>query len=138
MATITTGRLIALPALALALLGAWQGSQLVQRDFAFEAARTEVSFWGRGNYQPTEQTIERTGNTLSRVIAQSAHPEYLSVQAAYYTWRAYWEGSNELAIKATESQYKALESRPAHPQDRQKLIEYRGRVRPAHHEAQAN
>ncbi len=138
MATSITGRLIALPVLALALLGAWQGAQLIHRDLAFEAARTEVSFWGRGNYQPTEQAIERTGNTLGTLIAQNAHPEYLSVQAAYYIWRAYWEGDNDLAIKAVDSQYRALESRPAHPQDRQKLIEYRGRVRPAHHEAQAN
>ena len=58
MANGITGRLIALPVLALSLLGAWQGAQLMQRDLAFEAARTEVSFWGRGNYQPTEQAIE--------------------------------------------------------------------------------
>lgn len=125
-------RLCALALLALSLWGAWQGATLAQRDFAFEAARTEVSFWGRDNYQPTESTIERTGNTLSNVIAQNPHPEYLSVQAAYYTWRAYWEGSNELAVAAVNSQQKALESRPAHPQDAKKLVEYQRRVRPAH------
>ncbi len=30
-----------------------QGFSLFQRDLAFTAADTEVSFWGQGDYQPT-------------------------------------------------------------------------------------
>lgn len=125
------GKLPALVLLALALFGAWQGASLVQDDLAFNAARTQVSFWGRGNYQPTAATVDRTGKSIDTLVQHSGHPEYLSLQAAWSSWRSHWtDNAGEragYANRAVASQYAAMELRPAHRHGWIKMVEYASR-----------
>jgi hypothetical protein len=125
-------RLLIIVALGLAVSMGWQGFDWLSRDLAFTRAKTEVGFWGRGSYQPDDATIERTGEHVDALLqARPNHPAYLGLHASYAAWRAYWAGEGEVREKfiqmATNSQYAALQSRPAHRQGWQKLLEYTAR-----------
>ena len=105
--------------LLLALTMTWQGLALLQRDLAFTAAETEVSFWGREDYQPTQATIARTGRQLEALLAKAPrHPEYQLLAASYYAWQAYWTEDAELEAQYTQLGQQAREiarqSRPAY------------------------
>ena len=109
----------AFAALLLALTMVWQGLALLQRDLAFSAAETEVSFWGREGYQPTAATIARTGRQLEALLARAPeHPEYQLLAASYYAWRAWWADDAELEAQYTRMGQQAREiarqSRPAY------------------------
>ena len=109
----------AFAALLLAVTITWQGLALLQRDLAFSAAETEVSFWGREGYQPTEATIARTGRQLEALLATAPeHPEYQLLAASYYAWRAWWADDAELEAQYTRMGQQAREiarqSRPAY------------------------
>ena len=109
----------AFAALLLAVTITWQGLALLQRDLAFSAAETEVSFWGREGYQPTEATIARTGRQLEALLARAPeHPEYQLLAASYYAWRAWWADDAELEAQYTRMGQQAREiarqSRPAY------------------------
>ena len=109
----------AFAALLLALTMVWQGLALLQRDLAFTAAETEVSFWGREDYQPTQATIARTGRQLEALLARAPeHPEYQLLAASYYAWRAWWADDAELEAQYTRMGQQAREiarqSRPAY------------------------
>ena len=109
----------AFAALLLALTMTWQGLALLQRDLAFSAAETEVSFWGREDYQPTEATRQRTGRQLEALLATAPeHPEYQLLAASYYAWRAWWADDAELEAQYTRMGQQAREiarqSRPAY------------------------
>ena len=127
--TDTAKRLFAVPVLVLALLGAVQAASLFQRDLQFIRNETEVSFWGRGDYQPTDATILRINQGMG-VLLHSAphHPAYLSLQANSYAWQAYWaEGASstrQYARQAVHYQSAALDSRPAHLQSQARLADY--------------
>lgn len=106
-------------ALLAALAVVWQGLNLFQRDLAFTAAETEVSFWGRGEYQPTAATRERTGAQLQALLAANpTHPEYQLLAASYYAWQAYWTDNEELeqrfTRRAEQARKAARQSRPAY------------------------
>ena len=74
-------------ALLLALAMVEQGFSLFQRDLAFTAAETEVSFWGQGDYQPTVEKREWVGQQLGELLAESpGNPEYQLLAASYYAW----------------------------------------------------
>lgn len=108
-------------ALLVALVMVWQGLNMFQGDLAFSAAETEVSFWGRGEYQPTERTREATGYAVENLVAAApAQPAYLSLAASYYAWRAYWTEEiaveNDYNAQALAAQYAAQQSRPAYLQ----------------------
>ena len=109
----------AFAALLLAVTITWQGLALLQRDLAFSAAETEVSFWGREGYQPTAATIARTGHQLEALLATAPeHPEYQLLAASYYAWRAWWADDAELEAQYTRMGQQAREiarqSRPAY------------------------
>ena len=105
----------------------------MQQDLRFTETETEVSFWGRGNYQPTEATVLRTNLAMDHLLnATPHHPAYLSLQANSYAWQAYWaensETTREFSEKAVQLQTSAQQSRPAHLQSRAKLAEYAARL----------
>jgi hypothetical protein len=132
MAETSLPKLIGLAFLALALAGVWQAMGTIQRDITFTAAQTEVSFWGREQYQPTAATIERTGALIGKLTRRpNSHPEHLALQGAYASWRSYWaedsSARSEFATLAVNSQFRALESRPGHRHGWAKMVEYSSR-----------
>lgn len=105
-------------ALLIAIILAWQATALVRQDLAFTAVETEVSFWGRGSYQPDELTIARTGQRLDALLqAAPAHPAYQSLAASYWDWQVYWADNAEqeqlYAQRAQQARDIARQSRPA-------------------------
>lgn len=101
----------------------------VVNDARFTAVQTELGFWGREGYQPTEATRAKTTRNITRLLdSQPHHPDYLSAQANDAAWRAYWSKDRKevaaLLQQATHSQQMAVNWRPARPQDRLKLNEY--------------
>jgi len=120
---------MAAPILVLALVAAYTGFTTFAQDLAFTNAQTELSFWGRDNYQPEPKTIKHTGQAIQALL-QSAprHPEYRGLQASYAAWLSYWsENMDERAgfnSQAVQSQYIALQSRPAHRHSWTKMVEY--------------
>ncbi len=119
--------------LLLTLFGVSRAASLIAQDWQFTGARTEVSFWGRGDYQPSFKAVRNTGLVLDRLLqASPAQPAYLSVRANSFAWRAYWSQDPklelELAQEAVRHQRAALQSRPAHLQSKTKLIEYESRL----------
>jgi hypothetical protein len=124
---------MAAPILALALVAAYTGFTTFAQDLAFTNAQTELSFWGSDSYQPEPETIKYTGQTIDALLQHApGHPEYLGLQANYAAWQAYWAtGTMERASynqQAVRSQYKALQSRPAHRHSWTKLVEYASRT----------
>lgn len=123
----------AIALLVLALTMVWQGLSLIQRDLAFTAAETEVSFWGRGEYQPGERARDAAGNALQGLLAAApAHPDYLTLASSYYAWRAYWAqeaaAESEFNGKALAAQLAAQQSRPAYRQGWESVLGYAARV----------
>jgi hypothetical protein len=117
----------------MALMGVYTGFTTFAQDLAFSSARTELSFWGSDRYQPEPNTIERTGQSIDALLQGApGNPEYLGLQANYAAWQAYWsENRDERAGfngQAVQSQYKALQSRPAHRHSWSKMVEYASRT----------
>ena len=112
-------RASAVIALLVALTLVWQALGLLQRDLAFTTTETEVSFWGRGDYQPYEHTREATGRAVEQLVAAApGQPDYLTLAASYYAWRAWWADDAELEAQYTQLGQQAREiarqSRPAY------------------------
>ena len=119
--------------LLLALSGTIQAAKLFNRDLLFTGVETELGFWGRGDYHPTEATIERTGRTLGELLSLSpADPQTLILRANYAAWRGYWaqdiQQGQHFNQQAVQAQYAALESRPAHRHSWSKMVEYAARA----------
>jgi hypothetical protein len=119
--------------LALALAGVVQGVNLFRQNLLFIQAETEVSFWGRGSYRPTEKTIRNTSQSIDTLLGhQPANPGYLALQASALVWQAYWAEESDqqqrLGKRAISVQQTALISRPAHRHSWTKLIEYAERA----------
>jgi len=126
-------RLLAAPIALLALYGTVQGASLFKHDLQFTKAETEVSFWGRGNYQPTPKTVSRTARAVENLVQHAPHnPAYRSLQANSFAWRAYWEAdattSQQYAQQAVGAQAAAVQARPAYYQGQVKLAEYEARL----------
>ena len=126
-------RLMAAPILVLAVAAAYTGFTTFAQDLAFTNAQTELSFWGRDDYQPEPKTIKHTGQTINTLLQQvPGHPEYLGLQANYAAWQAYWAvDAVERACfnnQAAQSQNIALQSRPAHRHSWSKMVEYAART----------
>ena len=120
-------------ALVLVLALAWQAARLARLDLMFTAAATEVSFWGRGTYQPDQPVRERIGRELQRLLkASPAQPDYLILAASYYSWEAYRAPNAAVANNydrlALDAQYAAQLSRPAYRQGWEKMIGYASRI----------
>ena len=138
-------KFFAICCLALALAGVVQGVNLFRQNLLFIEAETEVSFWGRGSYIPTEKTIGNTNRSIDTLLGhQPAHPGYLALQASALVWQAYWAAESDqqqgLGRRAIGVQQAALISRPAHRHSWTKLIEYAQRTQGEEtliHQAQA-
>ena len=120
--------------LALALAGVVHSVNLFRQNLMFIQAETELSFWGRGSYQPTGKTIRNTNRSIGALLGhQPANPGYLSLQASSLVWQAYWaeepDQQQGLGRHAFNVQQAALISRPAHRHSWTKLIEYAERTR---------
>lgn len=120
--------------LVFALAGVVHGVNLFRQNLLFIEAETEVSFWGRGSYRPTEKTIRITNRSIDTLLGhQPANPGYLALQASALVWQAYWAEQSDrqqgLGRRAIEVQQTALISRPAHRHSWTKLIEYAQRTR---------
>lgn len=126
-------RLMLVVVLMLTLLLIAQGLRLFQQDLAFTAAETELSFWGRENYHPLQPTIKRTGQTIDALLQQAPqHASYLELQAYYLSWLGYWSEDVEQRLRfndqAVQTQYRALQARPADRQAWLKMVEYSART----------
>lgn len=126
-------RLWAVPALLLVFVAAVQSAALFKQNLLFTRAETELSFWGRTNYQPTQSTINHTVQTINTLLQHAPqHPNYLSQKAYAHAWQAYWaqtpQQAAQHATQALSSQQGAMQSRPAHPQSQRKMLEYRATV----------
>lgn len=122
-------KFLSLGSLALMLLVMGDATKLFSGNLIFTAAETEVSFWGRGSYQPDQKIVEQTSRSVESLIEDSEqHPSYHSLNASVLAWIAYWEADNiarERFVQQTiATQARAIESRPAHRQSWLKLIEY--------------
>jgi hypothetical protein len=89
-------------------------------DLDYTAARTELSYWGRANYSPDANTVEKTRERLESALRRwPDHPDYLAAQARWHVWQGYREGDPALALQsnlqALGIQLAALELRPADP-----------------------
>lgn len=123
----------ALPFLLVALLGVFHAGNFFSQDLQYTRAQTEVSFWGRQGYIPTNQAISDTSHAIEYLLNRSpAHPGYLSLQANSYAWQSYWALEERItthyAELALNSQGLALQSRPVHPLSRAKMLEYTARL----------
>jgi hypothetical protein len=130
---VTSARPVAALMLLLTLTCVYFGLSLLVQDLAYTRAQTELSFWGRGNYQPTVQAIQAVSETLEDLLEGAPqHPEYLQLQANNFSWQAYWSQDmstrDALNGEAVTNQYRALQSRPAHRQGWSKMVEYASRA----------
>jgi hypothetical protein len=119
--------------LVVALVGVSQAVSLFKNDLLFTRIETEVSFWGRGDYQPEPSTILATAAALNTLVAAAPdEADYLALQASYFDWRAYWaeefEVAGQFSQRAVDAQYLALEFRPAHRSGWAALLRYASRT----------
>ena len=120
----------AVPALVVALGLLVQAGALVSQHLLYTRAYTEVSFWGREHYQPTEATQSLVSQQISALLqANAKHPDYLTLQAQRAAWQSQWQAQARPAQPLQQNttlnaQYGALESRPARPQDWQLMVTY--------------
>ena len=120
---------IGLGSVVLVFLLMKESASLFVENLQFTNAETEVSFWGRENYQPTAKAVKRSTRTIDALLSDSSrHPSYLSLHANVLAWLAYWEAdesAQDLLVKQTIAvQIRAIKSRPAHRQSWIKLVEY--------------
>ena len=120
-------------AAVLGLIVAWQSATLFRLDLAFTAAETELSFWGRDDYQPTEATRARISRELDVLLERApAHPDYLALAAYHQTWQAYREDDPTIArayaLQAVNTQFLAQQNRPAYRQGWAKMVGYARRA----------
>lgn len=113
-----SSRLLLLPMLALAVFLAFAGTLHLRQDLLFTKLDTELSFWGRANYQPTEITRAKTATAIERLlVASPGNASYLSLRASQLAWEGYWAGGDAgagLDKQALAAQERAQQSRPAY------------------------
>lgn len=124
---------LALAAFVLAVMVAWCAASWLRLDLAYTATETELSFWGRGHYLPSEATWARAGRELDTLLSRApVHPDYLSLAAYRYTWLAYWEddpvAALPYAVQAVNAQFAAQQMRPAYRQGWAKMVGYARRA----------
>jgi len=118
--------------LLLALGATFRGAQLVLNDLEFSRLGTEVGFWGRDSYTPSQASVAATVSAIDTLVAHvPGQPDYLSLQASSLAWQAYFstdvdkrKALNSLAMNA---QLSAAQKRPAHRHSWLKVVEYASR-----------
>jgi hypothetical protein len=126
-------RVVTLLLLAVALTGVIQATKLFSQELLFTRAQTELSFWGRGSYRPEPASILGTEQALHKLLSgAAANPEYLALQANYAAWQGYWaedfQVAQQFGREAVDTQFAALQSRPAHRHGWAKMVEYASRI----------
>ena len=103
--------------------------QVFVRDIQFTSLETEVSFWGRGSYEPTVSTRADVDAQLS--LALQHYPTsapLLTLRASQLAWEGYWAVSSEDQLQYTrvamEAELASLHARPAYGQGWLKLLQY--------------
>ena len=103
--------------------------QVFVRDIKFTSLETEVSFWGRGSYEPTVSTRAHVDTQLS--LALQTYPTnapLLTLRASQLAWEGYWAVSSEDQLQYTrvamEAELASLHARPAYGQGWLKLLQY--------------
>ena len=84
-------RLLAVLAIVVYLVTAALATDTVTTDLEFTRLETEISFWGRGDYVPTERTRERMDSQITRFA--NDHPRLADahrLRASQLVWEAYW------------------------------------------------
>lgn len=115
--------------IALMLLLVAQAVAVLRAEVLFSSVETELSFWGRSDYQPSGALRKRTGQRVSQLASTwPQNANYLTLHANQLAWEGYWGGKTEEASqhwkRAAQAQRKALQYRPAHRQDWVKLLQY--------------
>ncbi len=123
----------ALPLLVAAIFLVHQAVQQMKIDLVYQDARTELGFWGRGDYQPVPATVLSTGQAIENLLRfNPAHPDFLGLQAGHASWLAHWatdpQTRQRYGEQALQSQYRAVVSRPAHRSSWSKLERYAARM----------
>ena len=122
-------RSVAIVPLFLLVIIAGLSAQMVRNHLAFTQLETEVSFWGRGEYLPTERTRERTAQGIEQLVqAAPRNADAQVLHASQLAWESYWQQSPDLAESAIKAQQQALDWRPARPQDQRLMVEYKERA----------
>ena len=103
--------------------------QVVARDIHFTSLETEVSFWGRGSYEPTVSTRANVDAKLQAMLQNfPANAPILTLRASQLAWEGYWADSSEAHLQYTqeamEAELAALYARPAYGQGWLKLLQY--------------
>lgn len=101
----------------------------IQHDLIFSELETEVSFWGRGAYQPTQATRRSIASRLEHQLQISPqNSRLLTLRANQLAWEGFWSESDEdysrYLRQAIETQYASLLTRPAYGQGWSKLLQY--------------
>jgi hypothetical protein len=102
-------------------------------DLEYRRLVTEVGFWGRDGYLPTDDVLAQTATDLDGLLARAPRqPDYLSLRASVFAWQAYASGDVDERIaysnRAMQSQYAALRARPAHRHAWLKMVQYASRA----------
>jgi hypothetical protein len=131
--SVRRGRPLAAVAGVLAVIVAWQSATLFRLDLAFTVAETELSFWGRDGYQPTEATRARISGELDTLLQRAPiHPDYLALAAYHQAWQSYREDDPTIAqayaLRAVNTQFLAQQNRPAYRQGWAKMVGYARRA----------
>jgi hypothetical protein len=101
----------------------------LQHDLHFNTLETEVSFWGRGNYMPTDDTRTSTAEGIQQLVESAPkNANYHALQASQLAWESYWQQNKATAGQATQAQQQSLNWRPARIQDQQLMVEYSQRT----------
>ena len=108
-----TLRSIAIVPLVLTLILVGLSIQLIRNHLAFTQLETEVSFWGRGTYMPTDQTRAQTARGIAQLVeATPKDARAHNVHASQLAWEAYWQQDRSLDEASKKAAQQALDWRP--------------------------
>ena len=122
-----------MPLLIALLMGIYQAANIALSDLEFSRVNTELSFWGRQGYKPSNSRVSSVGASISNALQRSPeNPQYLHAHGRYLLWRSYWESDAEKAKgfgeQAVDSWLQAMKQRPAHRQSWAELIGIKARL----------
>jgi hypothetical protein len=118
-----------LPVIVLLLIVAYQSWGTLRQDLYFTRLETEVSFWGRGDYMPYDDTRASIDRDIQQLIARFPNDSrLLALRASQLAWEGYWAASateqQQRQQAALLTQFSAQQQRPAYGQGWSKLLQY--------------
>jgi len=123
------GRVLVFPQLLLLMALAYFAVSAFIQDVQFTELETEVSFWGRGSYQPVEEVRSGVDQGIQNLLGMFPDDSrVLALRASQYAWEAYWEPSiaqrQHFGRAALQTQFASQRLRPAYGQGWSKLLQY--------------